>query len=244
MIKYHGTPCSPKRVFFEAFSGRNALIPFPRPDNMKTALAICDKIILDNGAFSAWKKGIDIDWDDYYSWVDKYIDRIEFFFIPDVIDGAENQNDMLVLDYEQRGYNKGVPVWHVNESLERLLNLSVKFSRIAIGSAGEYSTIGATNWRRKMREAMNILCDDYGVPVCKIHILRCLDPKIFTQYPFTSGDSTNVARNHHIKGWQPIMNRIEKYNSPDFFDFGLFRGAHTHPDWQWDEHDTGEQTDD
>jgi hypothetical protein len=215
VIKYHGTPCSPMKVFYEAFTGRNVLIPYPRPDDLKRAIEVCDKIILDNGAFSIWKKNITVDWNKFYNWVEPLIDRIEFFFIPDVIDGTEEENDLLIDDYINRRIVKGVPIWHVNESIDRLKRLSNMFSYIAIGSAGEYSQLNTNNWNAKMHLAMKAICDKDGYPSVKIHMLRCLDKRIYLNYPFYSGDSTNVAMNHNRKGWKPIMDRIEKYDSPD-----------------------------
>ena len=214
MLKYHGTPCSPMKVFYEAFTGRNVLIPFPRPDDLKRAIEVCDKIILDNGAFSIWKKGISVDWNKFYEWVDRHIDDIEFYFIPDVIDGTEKENDHLIAEYFLNGRTKGVPIWHVNESLERLYRLINSFNYIAIGSAGEYAQLGTKQWHSKMDEAMSVICDSDGYPKVKVHMLRCLDKKIYTKYPFYSGDSTNVAMNHNRKGWKPIMDRIEAFDSP------------------------------
>ena len=225
MLKYHGTPCSPMKVFYEAFTGRNVLIPFPRPDDLKRAIEVCDKIILDNGAFSIWRKGGTPDWDKFYEWVDGVIDRIEFFFIPDVIDGTEEENDLLIDDYIQRCkyqygksmLDKGVPIWHVNESIERLVSLSRRYDYIAFGSAGEYAVLNTPEWNTKIAEAMNAICDKDGKPTVKIHMLRCLNPRVFTKYPFCSGDSTNVAMNHNRKGWRPIMDRIERFDSPLVF---------------------------
>ena len=218
MIKYHGTPCSPMAVFFDAFTDRNVLIPYPRPDDMKRALKVCDKIILDNGAFSLWKKGISVDWFNFYTWVKKFIDRIEFFLIPDVINGTEVENNALLKSYEANKIefkNKGVPIWHVNESLERLDYLLKHYEYIAFGSSGQYAQLGTVSWHSRMNEAMRVVCDNKGFPKVKIHMLRCLNPKLFTQYPFFSGDSTNVAVNHHRNGWKKIMDRIETANSPN-----------------------------
>ena len=214
MLKYHGTPCSPMSVFYEAFTNRNVLIPFPRPDDMKRAVQVADKIILDNGAFSIWRKGGTPNWDEFYRWVDNHKANIEFFFIPDVIDGTEEENNNLVIDYFLRKQTKGVPIWHVNESLSRLDMLMIDFDYIAIGSAGDYAQLGTPRWYDKMHEAMGVLCDKHGKPEVKIHMLRCLDPDIFTKFPFHSGDSTNVAMNHNRKGWEPIMERIEAHDSP------------------------------
>lgn len=217
MIKYHGTPCSPMKIFYEAFANKNVLIPYPRPDDLKKALQVCDKIILDNGAFSVWRKGIAVDWSDFYNWVIKIINRVEFFLIPDVINGTEKENDALLDNYQASARSfkdKGVPIWHVNESLERLEYLAEQYGYIAFGSAGQYAQLGTLAWHSKMNEAMRVVCDNEGLPKVKIHMLRCLDPKLFTQYPFFSGDSTNVAVNHHRGGWENIMNRIEAADSP------------------------------
>ena len=217
MIKYHGTPCSPMKIFYEAFTDKNVLIPYPRPDDMQRALQVCNKIIIDNGAFSVWRKGIVVDWADFYTWVKKFIDRIEFFLIPDVINGTEKENNDLLERYKANRAalkSKGVPIWHVNESLERLDYLSSRYEYIAFGSAGQYANLGTLAWHSKMNEAMRVVCDNQGLPKVKIHMLRCLDPKLFTQYPFFSGDSTNVAVNHHRTGWENIMNRIEAADSP------------------------------
>ena len=205
------------KIFYEAFTDKNVLIPYPRPDDMQRALQVCNKIIIDNGAFSVWRKRIVVDWADFYTWVKKFIDRIEFFLIPDVINGTEKENNDLLERYKANRAalkSKGVPIWHVNESLERLDYLSDQYEYIAFGSAGQYAQLGTLAWHSKMNEAMRVVCDGDGTPKVKIHMLRCLDPKLFTQYPFFSGDSTNVAVNHHRTGWENIMSRIEGADSP------------------------------
>ena len=45
-----------------------------------------------------------------------------------------------------------------------------------------------------MAETMNAICTD-GLPACKLHGLRMLDPEVFTRLPLASADSTNIARN-------------------------------------------------
>ena len=220
MTKFYGTPLTPNRVFDEVFeSGRNCLIPFPNPQNLKRAKNLCEKIIIDNGAFTLWRKGGEIDWNKYYLWLQEHKEEIEFYFIPDVIDGTEEENDHLISDYFSRGESKGVPIWHINESFERLDRLMTSFDYIAIGSAGEFAQLGTHEWHKRMDEAMRVICDEDGYPKVKVHMLRCLDPKIFTRYPFESGDSTSLAQNHTRDGWRQITERIEKYNSPLFYTF-------------------------
>ena len=77
-----------------------------------------------------------------------------------------------------------------------------------------------------MGEAMDIATAGTGKPVCKLHGLRMLDPRIFTKIPFHSCDSTNVAVNcadsNRWKNYPPPNNevrglvlaeRIEAHNS-------------------------------
>lgn len=231
MIKYHGTPITPKAIFLESMKNRNCLVSFANQQDLKIAIKYCNKIILDNGAFSFWTKKKKIDWSEYYSWVSKNYEKIDYYIIPDVIDGTEKENDDLIVDFFRKvrfGYgfhhlfSKAIPVWHIDESLERLKKLMQHFNYIAFGSAGEYSQLGTESWHKRMNDAMKIVCDENGRPKVKIHMLRCLNPKIFTQYPFYSGDSTNLARNHHKRGYVNILRGIEKYSSPKTYKFKKF----------------------
>ena len=219
MIKYYGTPLTPNRVFDEVMPNRDSLIPFPNPQNLKRALDKCNRVIIDNGAFTLWRKGGSIDWNKYYDWLKSFIDDIEFYFIPDVIDGTEGENDFLISNYVSRKETKGIAIWHINESFERLEYLIEFFDYIAIGSAGEYKDLGTKEWHKRMNDTMKVLCDKDGYPKVKIHMLRCLNPDIFLQYPFHSGDSTGLAQNHSRDGWRKIVASIEKYNSPEKYTF-------------------------
>ena len=89
----------------------------------------------------------------------------------------------------------GVPVWHMHESLDELEYLVRAYTRIAIGSSGDYAVIGNESWWNRIDEAMGVICDEEGRPRCKLHGMRMLDPTIFSHIPFASADSTNVARN-------------------------------------------------
>ena len=228
MIKYHGTPITPVSIFKDCMKNRNVLISWANQQDLKNAIGYCNKIMLDNGAFTLWTKNKIVDWEKYYTWVNRNYEKIAHYIIPDVIDGTEEENDSLIKDFFKKVrfgygyhhlYKKAIPVWHLNESLDRLQRLMECFNYIAFGSSGEYSQIGTEKWHKKMNEAMKIVCDNNGRPKIKIHMLRCLNPKVFTKYPFYSGDSTNLARNHHIRGHLNILKGIEKYNSPGFYKF-------------------------
>jgi len=227
---------TPKQVLYACLIGRNALVSFAHPCDIKHVFSICDNVILDNGAFSFWNKGYHkIEWEDYYAWIERFPSK-QFFFIPDVIEGSEKENDSLI---EKCPIPGGVPIWHLNESLERLMEISKTFSYIALGSSSTITHCGTKEqmkaWVEKMENVMRILCTDEGIPTVKIHMLRCLNPRVFTKYPFHSGDSANVARNHHrynthkadehtgvpcsYDGWQKIIKRIEAFDAPTKYTF-------------------------
>lgn len=200
MIHYHGTPIGGSRQDCARFLiGRHALIPFGRDEDLGAVLESCQTFILDNGAFSHWKKGYGrIDFDGYFEWA-KSLHRhpsFDWCLIPDVIDGSESENQDWVHKWARIGSRvRGVPVWHLHESFEYLDWLVNNWEIVAVGSSGQWSTPGTKAWWKRMDEAMRVICDTQGVPKCKIHGLRMLDPEIFTKLPLSSADSTNAAVN-------------------------------------------------
>lgn len=201
MIHYHGTPCGgPRQDVARFLSGRHALIPFPRPEDIGTAAEVCQSFCLDNGAFTAWKSGNPItDWEPYYEWVATWCNHpgFDFAIVPDVIDGDEEANDRLLRQWPF-GDGVGVPVWHMHESIDRLLKLcrNRRWDRVALGSSGEFATVGDRKWWERMAEAMDALFPTPGkFSGKKLHGLRMLDPAIFHRLPLASADSTNAVRN-------------------------------------------------
>ena len=114
-----------------------------------------------------------------------------------MIDGDEKANDVLLTEWPWRGTDQwiGAPVWHLHESLDRLEKLANKYPRICFGSSGQFAQIGTPAWWQQMAKAMDVICDESGRPICKIHGLRMLNPEIFTRFPFASADSTNIGQN-------------------------------------------------
>lgn len=196
MIHYHGTPCSGPRAEAYAFlSGRHALVSFEAPDEIANVAEVCQSFILDNGAFSRWKDGQTLDVDGYTHWVAKWFRHpgFDWALIPDVIDGDEAANDLMLERWPE--HLPGVPVWHMHESLERLQRLAKNWRVVALGSSGQWGVPGTTPWWRRIGDAMNAICDEKGRPICKLHGLRMLDPRIFCDLPLASADSTNAAVN-------------------------------------------------
>jgi hypothetical protein len=235
----HGTPISgPDTQAVKFLKNRNALVSFASPQHLAIVLEVCQSLVLDNGAFKVWRTGGKLDYVGYCNWVRSLHlhPSFDFALIPDVIEGSEEENDWLIYDWPQE--LRGVPVWHMNESIQRLIRLCTLFPLVALGSAGEFKKPGSKIWWQRMSEAMHYITDSNGVPMCKLHGLRMMDPRIFTKLPLASADSTNVGVNVGSKNrfgqylppseWvraTVIADRIESHNSAAIWDRNLFKNG-------------------
>lgn len=234
MIHYHGTPISGSRQDAARFlMGRHALVPFPRQDDIGVVAEVCQSFVFDNGAFSVWKKGGQLDVPGYIKWVEEWHRHpgFDWALIPDVIDGNETDNDALLADWPRN--LRGVPVWHLHESIDRLGELCSQWPTVALGSSGQWAMPGTKDWWRRMNAALAAICDEHGRPPCRLHGLRMLNPNVFSKMPLASADSTNAAVNcNNHSQWersaykpataaqraQVIADRVEAHNSAAVFD--------------------------
>jgi len=225
MIHYHGGRHSTQSIAVAIWKGRHALISHADPQQLPIAAEVSQSFVLDNGAFSVWTQGETPDWPAYYAWVDEWRRHpgFDWALIPDVIDGNEDQNDALVADWPFRF--SGVPVWHMHESIERFHRLCGSWPRVAIGSSGDWATPGTSRWWQRMAEALDAICPG-GQPLCKLHGLRMLSPRILPFIPFASADSACVSRSIGTSNWggcfreasgevkaAVLTSRIEAYQS-------------------------------
>ena len=227
MIHYHGTriACSDDQAA-RILRGRHAFVSFADTSQLSIVQEVCQTWALDNGAYSFFNSGKKVDWDDFYHFVDEVRSpSMDFFVIPDVIGGSEEENDELI---ESCPFNDGVPVWHTDESIQRLEKLIERFPLICLGS-GEGLVPNHHDWWIRIHQALEVICDSTGRPKVKIHGLRMLNPEVFTRIPFTSADSTMVGRNtdESKNKWdgrfkpisifaraQVLIDRIESFNAP------------------------------
>jgi len=196
MKKYHGTPAGGTRKDVARFlNNRDALVPFPRRDDMGIVADVCRSFVFDNGAFSAWTRGETLDVPGYIAWCEEWRKHpgFEWALIPDVIDGGEPENDAMLADWPRD--IPGVPVYHMHEDLERAERLAADWPVVALGSSGQWPNPGTKSWWGRMAEIMAVMCDAEGRPHCRLHGLRMLDPDIFTRLPLASADSTNATVN-------------------------------------------------
>lgn len=194
-IHYHGTPITPNKVLIEEMAGAHFCVSFAAPSQVKLCHQLGQSVMLDNGAFSVWKRGHEADWDAYYEWCGQWLNYpTTWAVIPDVIVGDEADNDALLKQWPFQ--DRGAPVWHMHESICRLERLIGQFPRVCIGSSGEYAEVMSDSWQKRMDEAWRRL----GSCVTpNIHMLRGLQ-LIRERWPFASVDSTDIARNHNRDG--------------------------------------------
>jgi hypothetical protein len=223
-VHYHGTPISPRAKLLSDMAGRHFCVSFKDPRDVLVCHQIGQSVMLDNGAFSYWRAGNGEQpyghfYNDdrsfrgyratelYHQFVDfaaRYCEyRTTWAIIPDAIDGGaeENENLLNLWPLKTIGKQQAAPVWHLDESIDRLKCLIAMrggWPRICIGSAGRFANVGDADWRRRMDHVFNSISDTFGrVPY--LHMLRGMKLCDGWGYPFSSVDSTDVAQNGAIK---------------------------------------------
>lgn len=154
--------------------------------------------MLDNGAFSAWRRSYAPNWPAYYAWARHWLGyHTTWAVIPDVIGGTEHENDGLICEWFVTigSFRQAAPVWHLHESFERLERLVRSHDRVCFGSSEDYSAVNSASWNNRVNEAFNRICKGSGRPPAWIHMLPGMSLS-GSCYPFASVDSTDVARNH------------------------------------------------
>lgn len=213
MIHYHGTPITPRETLYE-LAGRHFCVSFAEPRDVRVCHDIGQSVMLDNGAFTFWRGGMEPDWQAYMTWAEEWLDYpTTWAVIPDVIDGTAEDNDRLLVSWFARRMPKGAPVWHLHEPLERLRRLTAGYERVCFGSSGKYATLGTDAWHRRVAEAFDTVADERG-RVPWLHMLRGM-AYAGSRYPFASVDSANAARNH-AGSWRqrprPIASIVGKWD--------------------------------
>ena len=226
-IHYHGTPITPRSVLHE-LAGHCFCVSYWKPQDVEICHSIGQSVMIDNGAFSAWKAGKTLSygetqtlehWRAYYAWAEVWlIYWTTWAVIPDVIDGSETMNDSLIAQWPHG--HRGAPVWHFHESLDRLRRLCDEWPRVCLGSSGQYAELNTPQWHNRMTQAMNMVCRE-GRASTWLHMLRGM-AMVDAGYPFASVDSTDIGRNHNrpqneakrmAQRWDAIQS-VGKWQSP------------------------------
>jgi hypothetical protein len=173
-------------------------VSFFRPDDVNVVETISPKIMYDNGAFSMWKaaqkKGDEWaekwDWSSYYQWLEPRLfvnDR--WAVVPDMPGAPSQLNDALLNQWPYG--QKGSPLWHMDGSISRLLDLCSKWDLVSFGWVGAGKHLDRPDYHKRMNEVSKA----FGNTWPKIHMMRGL--KVAFDYPFHSADGTTLAQNGH-----------------------------------------------
>ncbi|MDE2100563.1 MAG: hypothetical protein KGL39_25190 [Patescibacteria group bacterium] len=192
-MHYHGTPITSTAIML-TLAGRCFCVSHARPDQVRLCHEIGQSVMLDNGAFSKFTRGGETDWPAFYAWCDPWLDYpTTWAVIPDVIDAGSQEQDALLREWPHG--EKGAPVWHMDEPLDRLLRLIDEWPRVCIGSTGDFWQIMSPSWERRMDAAWTAIARrNQRTPT--IHMLRGMQLSA-ERWPLASVDSTDVAQNHH-----------------------------------------------
>lgn len=215
-IAYHGTPLTPNDLLL-SLSGRHFCVSYYRPDQIKFCDQAAQSLMLDNGAFSAWRanekrqaKGLEpvvfdrAYWEGYHEFCRRWCARpTTWAVIPDVIDAGEQEQDALIREWPPELRDRAAPVWHMDERIDRLLRLVDEWPRVCVGSTAEYRIVKSPDWIGRMDEVWDQLAGRRRFTPW-LHMMRgmqLLKPEC--PWPFASVDSTDLARNH---------NRLNRYS--------------------------------
>jgi hypothetical protein len=195
-IHYHMTPITPV-ARLKRLAGRHFGVSFEEPKQVRYVHEIGQTVMLDNGAFTAWRQGRPIkDWTPFYEWTDKWLDHpTTWAIIPDVIAGTLSEQERLIEQWPHG--DRGAPVWHTNEPLEHLLALCERWPIVCFGSTDDFGKLGSDPWRARIEEAFDAL-ERVFKRVPRIHMMRGMG-QCGDRWPFYSVDSSSVGQNAHRK---------------------------------------------
>ncbi len=157
-------------------------------------------LILDSGAYSAWKKQEDLDVYKYIEFIAKYQDVLFAYVNLDVIPGAWGMTPSIaqVEDSARKGWEnantireagfEAMPVYHMGERrywLEKMVNEG--FEYIGISPANDRTTEQKRVW---LDEVFGFLCGKKGYPEVKTHAFGVTAIPLVYRYPWYSIDST------------------------------------------------------
>ena len=212
MIHYHCADINPHHRLTE-LAGRHLLVSHAYPAPAAISHQIGQSVLLDNGAYSVWKSNRVAHWENYYPWCDHYLNcPTTWAIIPDVIDGSVEDQDRLIKEWPFG--QKGAPVWHLNEPIDRLLSLTNDWSKVCLGSAGEFATIATNRWHLRMQKAFNALAKSHQrMPWTHGLRMQCVGHL----FPFASVDSSDIAR-HQSRPQNTILGMAERWDraQPNF----------------------------
>ena len=159
--------------------GRRVMLSFAEPPTdtcWDLYRRYCFEVLADSGAYSIWKRGCQININDYMDWIEKH--NIEKYFNLDVVgDWKRTQENQRYM--ETRGF-RPIPVYHHGEPAEVLDGLVSRYEYIGLGG-----TVGLSYTHKQ--SFFSWIFNRY--PKHKFHGLGIANLRLLKQYPFHSTDS-------------------------------------------------------
>lgn len=243
----HGTPIT-GRAILKHLGARNYLVNHFTPGDADWVDQNAKAWVGDNGVFPMWmaalkdaaRKGERFDgvvytqerfWD-YVAWCRRYClegtGRCKWVAIPDPIGTSSQELDALLREWPDDLKDYGVPVYHLDEPIERAIMLLRNFGRMCIGATGEYMVIPSEAFCQRMDELFDAIWETFNGIIPDVHMFRglqLLKPEFL--WPIKSADSTDVARNHNQLKWKKNPKRLKHFKPEElslFADLPAFRG--------------------
>lgn len=143
---------------------------------------------LDSGAYSAMMQKTEVEIDDYIDFIIRHKSRITVYANLDVIGSAEGTlaNQLYM---EEAGLDP-MPVFHGGEDLKWLKYYIDRYDYLAIGGAAGRLT-GSSLIRYLDKVWGEMLTNDIGEPVVKVHGFGITSIVMLLRYPWYSVDSTS-----------------------------------------------------
>jgi hypothetical protein len=250
----HGTPITPRAVL-EHLGARNYLVNHFTPHDAEWVDENASFWVGDNGVFPLWQAakktalasgerfdGVNYTqerYDSFVAWCRRWClegsGRCKWVAIPDPIGTSTQELDAFLRMWPADLKDFGVPVYHLDEPIDRAIMLLRNFGRMCIGAVGDYEVIPSPAFCARMDELFDAIQDAFGyIPDCHMFRgLQLLKPEFL--WPVKSADSTDVGRNHNQLKWRRNPKRLKNYNPTEstLFD-GLpsFRGERvSHEDY-------------
>lgn len=161
------------------------------------------KLMLDSGAFSAWKRGVAIDIDEYCDYIKQHQHLLYSYVTLDHIPGKPNVKRTLAeinhsaeLSYKNQQYMKKlglspIPVFHMGEDfkwLRRYMDDGEPY--IGISPAADLPQPAIRDW---LDRAFTVVCDKDGWPKVKTHGFGVASFDLLKRYPWFTADATSWA---------------------------------------------------
>ena len=180
MIIYFGGCERPNAIHTLAKAGgRRVMISYAEPPT-ETCWRLYREygieLMADSGAFSAWKRGIELTVEGYMQWLND--NKITQYFNMDVV-GDPQASEANMKYMEQAGFNP-IPVYHYGSPWSVLDGFMEKYQLVGIGG-----TVGQP-YSRKVAFFQELFSRH---PEGKFHGLGFANSKLIKQFPFISCDS-------------------------------------------------------